>query len=199
MHPPPSLIHFHHLRYRVELVVLQPRKAQKPLQPHTDLPMLSQRSGDIRILARHYLDKICNKADADIKSISPAFFEALGAYQWPGNVRELIHALESAFATCFGNTLVPQHLPAEIRINAIQSRLCELSDMGNVDDPETRDLTDFKTHRETITLEYLRRLISLTKGDIRIACRISGLSRSRLYDLLKKYGINDQPKQTKLL
>ncbi len=158
------------------------------------LPALSQRPGDIRILARHYLDKICERAGADIKSMSPAFFETLEAYQWPGNVRELIHVLESAFAASFGNTLIPQHLPAEIRINAIQSRL------GDDDlDADTRTLTDFKTYLKAITREYLQHLISLTKGDIRMACRISGLSRSRLYDLLKEYRINYRQKQSKLL
>lgn len=34
---------------------------------------------------------------------------------------------------------------------------------------------------------YLRNLISLTGHNIRQACQLSGLSRSRLYTLLKKY------------
>jgi DNA-binding NtrC family response regulator len=34
---------------------------------------------------------------------------------------------------------------------------------------------------------YLKELISFTGGDSNEACRISGLSRSRFYTLLKKY------------
>jgi DNA-binding NtrC family response regulator len=37
--------------------------------------------------------------------------------------------------------------------------------------------------------KYLDQLIDITGKDIREACAISGLSRSRLYTLLKKYNI----------
>lgn len=36
---------------------------------------------------------------------------------------------------------------------------------------------------------YLHRLVSLTGRNIHKACELSGLSRSRLYTLLKKYQI----------
>jgi hypothetical protein len=36
----------------------------------------------------------------------------------------------------------------------------------------------------------MRELLSFTKGNIPEACRISGLSRSRLYLLLKKYNLS---------
>jgi two-component system, NtrC family, response regulator len=34
---------------------------------------------------------------------------------------------------------------------------------------------------------YLTDLLSVTRGDIRAACKVSGLSQSRLYELLKKH------------
>jgi two-component system NtrC family response regulator len=37
--------------------------------------------------------------------------------------------------------------------------------------------------------QYLEDLMLLAARDIKKACRISGLSRSRLYHLLKKHGI----------
>jgi len=37
--------------------------------------------------------------------------------------------------------------------------------------------------------QYLMDLASLTEGNVQELCRISGLSRSRLYDRLKKYNI----------
>ncbi|MGZ5425427.1 MAG: helix-turn-helix domain-containing protein [Candidatus Aminicenantales bacterium] len=36
---------------------------------------------------------------------------------------------------------------------------------------------------------YLSSLLRRTNGEVGEACRISGLSRSRLYTLLKKYGL----------
>ena len=38
--------------------------------------------------------------------------------------------------------------------------------------------------------EYLQELKSLTREDVKEACRISMLSRSRLYELLKKHAIS---------
>jgi len=37
--------------------------------------------------------------------------------------------------------------------------------------------------------QYLRDLMSVTRGDIKEACTVSGLSRARIYARLKKYEI----------
>jgi two-component system, NtrC family, response regulator len=37
--------------------------------------------------------------------------------------------------------------------------------------------------------DYLQELMATTQGNIQKACRISGLARARLYELLKKRGI----------
>ncbi len=150
------------------------------------LPTLAQRFEDIRLMTRYFLDKICQESGVGIKGISPAFYEALEIYHWPGNVRELIHALENAFAASFGNTLIPQHLPKEIRINMTQ---VELNNIYSKDMAELSSLADFKSYRKTMTSEYLKDLMDVTKGNVREACRISGVSRSRLYDLLKIHEI----------
>ena len=51
--------------------------------------------------------------------------------------------------------------------------------------PELRDF------RETMEKKYFQDLHALTNGNIKEACRISGLSRSRLYVLMKKYEISN--------
>ncbi|OQY60150.1 MAG: Fis family transcriptional regulator [Desulfobacteraceae bacterium 4572_88] len=153
------------------------------------LPPLNRRSGDIRVLALHYLDRLCEKTGRSIKNISSAFFEVLEAYHWPGNVRELTHALESAFVASSGGTLIPQYLPAEIRIHAAFSKL-DRESRGRAHTVETPfPLPAFKKYRATMTRKYLEELMTGTKGNVREACRISGFSRSRLYELLKKHDI----------
>jgi transcriptional regulator of acetoin/glycerol metabolism len=56
--------------------------------------------------------------------------------------------------------------------------------------PKLRDL------REDVFFQaeyqYLQNLVSLTGRNIRKACELSGLSRSRLYTLLKKYQISSR-------
>ncbi len=47
-----------------------------------------------------------------------------------------------------------------------------------------------KLYLDQMKSQYLQGLVTGTKGDIKAACRISGLSRSRLYALLKKHNID---------
>ena len=47
-----------------------------------------------------------------------------------------------------------------------------------------------KLYLDQMESQYLQGLVTGTKGDIRAACRISGLSRPRLYALLKKHSID---------
>jgi DNA-binding NtrC family response regulator len=44
-------------------------------------------------------------------------------------------------------------------------------------------------YHDRMESQYLQELVAAAKGDVRVACRISGLSRSRLYALLKKQNI----------
>ncbi|MFV0423552.1 sigma-54-dependent transcriptional regulator [Oleidesulfovibrio sp.] len=52
-------------------------------------------------------------------------------------------------------------------------------------------LPPFFSFRDNIFQEYLQELMRRTDGDIPQACTMSGLSRSYLYDLLRRYGLRD--------
>lgn len=43
---------------------------------------------------------------------------------------------------------------------------------------------------EQADIRYLKNLMMMTKGNIKESCRISGLGRTRLYTLMKKYNIS---------
>ncbi|MEG6506195.1 sigma-54-dependent transcriptional regulator [Nitratidesulfovibrio sp. 1201_IL3209] len=55
--------------------------------------------------------------------------------------------------------------------------------------PFPGDLPRFFDFRDAQFTTYLRELMRRAGGDIRAACGLSGLSRSHLYDLLRKHGI----------
>jgi DNA-binding NtrC family response regulator len=57
--------------------------------------------------------------------------------------------------------------------------------------PTIKDLREKALAR--VEQKYLADLMALTRGNIREACRISGLSRSRLYLLLKQYNVSTTP------
>lgn len=165
-----------------------------------NLPPLRDRSEDIEPLALCHLEEFCQDLEQPVKKMSPRFRSALREYAWPGNVRELFNSIERAVAAA-GDMAVLQrfHLPVAIRAEsarnvASRSGPALLSrDVGiaSKDDSFFPTLAAFR--QEAIAeaeVEYLRQLISRCRGDVEKSVKISGLSRSRLYALLKNYGLS---------
>jgi two-component system NtrC family response regulator len=162
-----------------------------------DLPPLRERAEDIKELLIHYITRLCERYGIGVKGCSMEFLEALTAYEWPGNVREFVNAIARALSAAFHEpTLFPKHLPAEIRIQLKRSELSKNSDTQDIDKgtPDAAGgLPKLKDFREAAVADaekqYLDNLMSITGHNIKEACRISGLSRPRLYALLKKLSL----------
>jgi two-component system NtrC family response regulator len=164
-----------------------------------ELPPLRDRKSDIREIVQVQVEKIRHRLSLPPKKISDEFFEPLNGYDWPGNVRELINAVDHALAmepNC--PTIYPKHLPEHIRMHAIG---------GKQSDPEESalDLSPSEVNSEgyfpplkayrrsvidNIEKRYISELMSHCRSDIDRACKVSGLKRARLYQLIKKYGRN---------
>jgi two-component system NtrC family response regulator len=164
------------------------------------LPPLRRHPDDITDLARYFLAKSCDTLGLENKGLSPEFLQMLRDYDWPGNIRELENSLEEALIKAQEDPILfPLHLPAPIRIRSASAGL----------DPERKPLPDegqepkdcgepllptFQDIRERTLAEmernYFNQLLEAAKGSIKEACRISGLSRNRLYIYLKRHQIN---------
>ena len=163
-----------------------------------DLPPLRTRPRDIKDLAMHYMVKLCERYGTETKGFSPDFLETLTSYNWPGNVRELIHTMERVLTVArFEPTLFPRHLPTKIRVHEARASVSKketgkekLEEDNHPAEmlPRLQDVRDAALSKAEG--QYLRDLMLLTKRNIKEACRISGLSRSRLYNLMQKYKIN---------
>lgn len=165
---------------------------------HFDLPALRDRKPDITELAYYYRDIFCKKNKLKKKKFSPDYLMILQQYDWPGNVRELFQAMERSITAAQDSTvLYPMHLPVNIRVNVTRKKLQDNAekqsapeDTGVVDQEKLPTLKDAR--EKAIEIEekkYLYTLLRITGGDITQCCEISDLSRSRLYDLLKKYNL----------
>jgi len=161
------------------------------------VPPLRERREDIEPLALHHITALCAQGGTDTKGFSPDFFDVLAAHDWPGNVRELNQAVEQALASAGPEpVLFPKDLPTEIRVSLARKSVGEPRSTvgGPLGDLESLDvLPSVQDLRESVLAETERRyfleLLSRTGGDIVECCRVSGLSRSRLYSLLKKHDI----------
>ncbi|MUM78059.1 response regulator [Pseudodesulfovibrio sp. F-1] len=176
------------------------------------LPPLSQRPEDIRSLALFHVERLCSQYGMERKSFGSNFFTVLESYSWPGNVRELFNILERAVIAA-GNekTIYAMHLPRALRIEVAKAQIERMTgsevvpgkNVGLVDgmvvrkigqdvfedifDQALPSLREFKGTAEKV---YLGELIRQSGGDLARILEVSGLSRSHLYSLLKKYGLS---------
>jgi two-component system NtrC family response regulator len=163
-----------------------------------ELPALRDMKDDVRDLVVFYVLKLCERYGVPMKSFSPEFQDVLLDYDWPGNVRELIQALEKAIVSAKDEpVLFPQHLPEHIRIHLARAAVSQRQSPAPQPAPapdwsgKPASLKDFReAGLARVEKDYLKSLMQRTNGDIGETCRISGLSRSRLYTLLKKYQIS---------
>ncbi len=159
-----------------------------------ELPPLRERRDDIQELAAYYLGDLSARYDIEPKEYSPEFLDLLLCYPWPGNVRELINALEKTMITArYERVLFPKHLPTHIRVQVVRSSIEGKETDETTGAPLPRTFPNIHELREKVLEEaekrYLQDLLSHCRNSIKEACRISDLSRSRLYLLLKKHKI----------
>ncbi|MGE4470750.1 MAG: sigma-54-dependent transcriptional regulator [Desulfovibrio sp.] len=160
-----------------------------------ELPPLRDICEDINDLACHHISRVCKRLTMPRKGFSADFLDTLMNYDWPGNIRELFHALERAVSMAGSEPLLyPRHLPMHIRAQmagvgmgpevekTTQDPVPIPEKLPPLRDARAKALYDFERG-------YLRALLLQTRGDIRQACTVSGLSRARLYALLKERNV----------
>ncbi|MBM9536092.1 sigma-54-dependent transcriptional regulator [Desulfobulbus alkaliphilus] len=160
------------------------------------LPPLRERKEDIRELTLHFLACLCDRLKIAHKGITEDYFEHLHAYDWPGNIRELQQTLEQVFAAAVRHpTLYAFHLPEHFRVRKTLEGMAAEQEQEHSDDGSqvARALPAWKEFKSTMEKNYLEHLLDCTGFNIIEACRISGLSRARLYQLIN---IHNLPKSS---
>jgi DNA-binding NtrC family response regulator len=75
------------------------------------IPPLRERTGDIPVLARHFVAHFAAEAKRrNPPSLAEEAMRMLETHSWPGNVRELENAMERAVILCEGDAILPAHL-----------------------------------------------------------------------------------------
>ncbi len=135
------------------------------------LPPLRERTGDVQLLADHFLKIYSKKYRKPIRNIQSAALKKLNQYSWPGNVRELQHAIERAVIMCEGNALTPDDFilsPARKSSGGLEF------DSYNLDDIE-----------KTI----IEKVLKQNQGNVTQAASQLGLTRTSLYRRMEKHGL----------
>ncbi len=142
-------------------------------------PLRDRGSGDVELLARHFLAIYARKHRKRARHIDPAAFAALRAYSWPGNIRELEHCIESAVVFCRGNTLMRSHLSLPRDDDAV----AEWADV-----PSQESVPSGLTLEE-LEKRYILRTLAECNDNRTRAAALLGIGRNTLVRKLKRYGI----------
>lgn len=132
------------------------------------LPTLSERAEDIPLLANHLLRISALRHKPFVRSFSIDALKGLMAASWPGNVRQLVNVIEQ----CVALTSAPVISEALVR-QALEG--------------ENTALPTFADARNQFELNYLRKLLQITKGNVTQAARIAGRNRTEFYKLLSRH------------
>jgi two-component system NtrC family response regulator len=80
---------------------------------HVEVPPLSERIEDIRLLVDHFIEKYRQDGKRESIELSPETWKALYNHIWPGNIRELENVIERAVVLNPGGIIELEDLPAD--------------------------------------------------------------------------------------
>lgn len=79
------------------------------------IPSLRERTDDIPLLAKHFLQKAARELNVEVKTLSSATEEYLGRLTWPGNVRQLENICRWLTVMSPGQVINVEDLPPELQ------------------------------------------------------------------------------------
>ncbi len=136
-----------------------------------NLPPLRERGNDIPLLARFFADKFAQEQGKHIEQIGSDAMRKLLDYGWPGNVRELENSIEHAVVLSKYPQITGSDLPPTVT-----------EPSGDESDPPRQTIVDNEA-------QLVRNVLEQCNWNKTIAASRLGISRSTLYEKLKKFRI----------
>lgn len=147
-----------------------------------ELPPLSQRRGDLPLLAQLFLEHVNAQGAKQLGGFTPEALDKLDAYPWPGNLDELARVVAEAHHRSEGPQVLSGDLPERIRLAAAVAAHPPRAE-------ETIVLDEFLARVEH---ELIRRALAQAKGNKAKAARLLGMTRPRLYRRLVQLGLEEE-------
>ncbi|MED3552892.1 sigma-54 interaction domain-containing protein [Cytobacillus praedii] len=138
------------------------------------IPPLRERMEDVPILMDYFIKKITKKSGKRIMSIDEDVIERFNQYSWPGNIRELENVIEASIHLTNKEVIALESLPDYLKESSLfpvgKKKLKEI-----IEETERRIL--------------LQSLAKFNNNKLE-AAKALGISKSSLYEKLKKYEID---------
>jgi DNA-binding NtrC family response regulator len=138
------------------------------------VPPLRQRPEDIGWLTARFFDEFGAQSASDLAGLSALAEEALLAHAWPGNVRELRNRMERAVALGLGPWLMPGDFFSEAPPTA----------------SDGASLPSLEEARMAAERRHIRLALDQTGGEVGQAARLLGISRTTLWEKMRRLGVS---------
>jgi two-component system, NtrC family, response regulator len=138
------------------------------------LPALRERSEDIEVLARSFIETFAAKLARRINNVGIEYMNALKRHAWRGNIRELRNVIERSLIVCSNESLTLEDLPLEIlhtQINEITGKNSSDLDMAGVE------------------RRHIARVLQFAKGNKTETARLLKIGLTTLYRKIEEYGL----------
>lgn len=138
------------------------------------VPPLRVRNEDIKVLAKHFVDKFNKKFGKTARGISSEVLQLLVEYEWPGNIRELECVLERAMVNMEGEFVHTWHLAPYI------------GQFGNLGSNRSMEVMPLDKMEQILLNAALTRYGESLEGKKKAAQALN-ISLATLYNKLRKY------------
>lgn len=139
-----------------------------------EMPPLRERTGDIPLLAQHFLTIYARKYKKKAYKLSDAALRRLEKHSWPGNIRELQHAVERAVIMSGESVIQPEDFNFNVNATTKGKEASIVLDQFNMEDVER---------------VLIKKVLAKNNGNVTHAASEIGLTRSSFYRRLAKYGL----------
>ncbi len=139
------------------------------------MPPLRERREDISWLMDRILGGLTHAMDTPIRGFAAASYAAAEAHPWPGNIRELRNRIERAVALGLSPWIMPEDLFPELSRSGVS--------------PVSGPLGTLEDAREAAERQHILRALQLTGGAVQQAAAVLGISRTTLWEKMKRLDI----------
>lgn len=138
------------------------------------LPALKERTTDIELLAKYFLNIYTEKSNKKITGITNAYIEQLKLHQWSGNIRELKNVIERS---------VILHTTGELSVDSLP-----LDILHHTPSAPGKTLSAFDL--SSVEKLHIQKVLNYTNGNKTETARLLNIALTTLYRKLEEYKIS---------
>jgi DNA-binding NtrC family response regulator len=142
-----------------------------------ELPALCERTGDVPLLAEHFLRLFSSQHGRERLGFSEQALKCLESYHWPGNVRELENVIERAVLLSKGSYIELEDLPPEL-VQTVQH--CRQLVLERV---------SLKAALAEPEKNIIRQALQVHSWNRQETAKALQINRTTLYKKMKRYGL----------